>query len=231
MYSQSFAVSEDTPEQASSSTPMMIPARKEFSTEPLLFAKYSVDDIAKALGITQAAMTPGTVYSLYNEVVTKDGRTFSLINTSSADLESQAAFNVAFRWQAVVVCPAFNLADHYNDVTYVVQVDQWEDFTPGDEILVKLGPAANQITLVNVFPTDISHKDMVVNINTANGIASVARYTYGGYSFLGPTIYTAATAGSFNFVFPCTGTIDLLLNHVSTGGTNFGNYRLVLKKK
>lgn len=49
MYSQSFAVSEDTPEQASSPTPMMIPARKEFSTEPLLFAKYSVDDIAKGI--------------------------------------------------------------------------------------------------------------------------------------------------------------------------------------
>jgi hypothetical protein len=192
----------------------------------------TVDDIAKALNIINPTVNiaPGTVYQLYNEVVTKDGRSFSIINTSSQDLEGQAAFNVAFRWQAVVVCPAFKLADHYDNVVYTVELDQWADFAIGDEVTIKLGPAADEVTLVDVFPTAFDHKDMVVKVNPANGIASVSKYTYGGYSSAGAR-YTAATTGAFNFLFPCTGIIDLTLNHVTTGNSNQGNFRLVLKKK
>ncbi len=191
----------------------------------------SVTELATALGISDPAtnMTPGSVYSLYNEVVLEDGRTFSLINTSGADLENQPAFNVAFRWQAIVVCPPFNLADHYNDVVYEIVEDQWEDLFPGDLVLVKLGANPDEIVLVDVYPTAYDHKDMVIKIDKSNGLATVARYTYGGYSLAGAR-YTAATAGSVNFAFPCKDIIDIKVNHRSTGGTNYGDFRLVLKK-
>ncbi len=53
--------------------------------------------IATALGLTPGALAPGTTFFLYNEAVLKDGRMFSIANTSAADLESQPPFNVAFR--------------------------------------------------------------------------------------------------------------------------------------
>lgn len=184
--------------------------------------------IANALGLTPGALTPGNVFYLYNEVVTKDGRKFSMANTSAGDLESQPSFNVAMQWRATVVCP-YNTVP-FNNQIYLIVKDEWDDFKVGDEISVILGPGTNQITLVGVFPTADAHQDLVININPASGVASVPKYTYGAYS-AGGTKYTAATTGGSNFVFACTQTIDILLNHVSTSGSNFGNYRLILKKK
>lgn len=181
--------------------------------------------IATALGITQASMAPGTTYFMYNEVVTKDGRKFSMVNTSAADLESQPGFNVAMQWRATVVCPYTTAA--FDNKTYRIVRDDWADFAVGDPIQVVLGPGANQITLQGVFPTDVQHTDLVVSVNPTSGAATVAKYNYGGYG--SPATYTAATTGTSNFVFSCTQTIDLTLNHVSAGGTNFGNYRLILR--
>jgi hypothetical protein len=190
----------------------------------------TVAEIATALNITAASMSPGTVFNMYNEVLTETGQTFNVINTSGQDLESQPAFNLAMRWQAVVVCPAFSLPDHYNNQKYEVVRDDWQDFQVGDEINVKLGPGANEITLEGVYATSINHVDMVIKVNTSNGVATVDRYTYGRYPGDGNT-YTAATTGSFNFLFPCTGLIDLNINNRSAAGTNFGNFRFILKKK
>ena len=182
--------------------------------------------IATALGITQASMAPGTTYFMYNEVVTKDGRKFSSANTSFVDLESQPGFNVALSWRATVVCPFNNTVPFDNKVWHIVR-DDWQDFAVGDPVTVQLGPGANQITLVGVWPTDVQHKDMVITIDPTSGAATVPRYTYGGYG--SAATYTNATTGTSNFVFACTQTIDVTMNHVSSGGTNYGNYRLILK--
>lgn len=197
-----------------------------FSGETVLSATHQ--EIATALGLTAGNLVPGTVFYLYNEVVTADGRTFSMVNTSSLDLESQPAFNVAMQWKATVVCP-FEAAP-FDNQTYVVVEDGWEDVFPGDELNVKLGPGANQITVEGYPATSSLHQDLVIDIDPASGAATVAKFNYGAYS-TGGTQYTAATAGSSNFVFACTTTIDVLLNHVTAGGSNLGNYRLLLTKK
>jgi hypothetical protein len=184
--------------------------------------------IATALGLTPGSLAPGSIFYLWNQAITKDGRRFGSYNNSAADLESQVEFNVAFRWTATVVCP-FSPAP-FDNQTYVIMRDDWEDFAVGDEVQVRLGPGANQITLVGVFPTVDAHQDLVLNVDPASGSATAARYTYGAYS-VGGTKYTAATAGTGNFVFACTQTIDVTLNHMSVGGTNFGNLKLILKKK
>ncbi len=197
-----------------------------FSGETLLSTTHA--EIAAKLGLTSGALIPGTVFYLYNELITKDGKTFSSINTSSTDLETQFAFNTAMNWRATVIC-AFDTAP-FDNKTFIVVRDDWEDFAPGSEVTVILGPSTNQITVVDVFPTSDAHKDLVITVSPASGVATVPKYTYGAYS-TGGTQYTAATTGSSNFVFACTETIDLLLNHVSVGGSNFGNFRLILKKK
>lgn len=182
-------------------------------------------EVAKALGITQASMAPGTTYFMYNEVVTKDGRTFSSANTSFGDLEGQPGFNVALSWRATVVCP-YTPAE-FDNKTYKIVRDEWHDFEVGDPIQVVLGPGANQITLQGLWPTNVQHKDMVITIDPKSGAATVVRYNYGGYG--SAATYTNATTGTSNFVFSCTQTIDLTLNHQSAGGTNYGNFRLILK--
>lgn len=184
--------------------------------------------IAAALGITQASMAPGTTYFMYNEVVTKDGRNFSSANTSFGDLEAQPGFNVAFSWRATVVCPFNDTAPFDNKVWHIVR-DDWQDFSVGDAVTVKLGPGANQITLEGVWPTCYQHADMVITINPTSGAATVPRYNYGGYGCGVTGTYTNATTGTSNFVFACTQTIDVTMNHQSAGGTNYGNYRLILK--
>ena len=197
-----------------------------FSGETVISTTHQ--EIATKLGLTAGALEPGTVFYLYNEVVTSDGRKFSMVNTSSLDLESQPAFNVAMQWKATVVCP-FETAP-FDNQTYVVVQDGWEDVFPGDELTVKLGPGADEITVEGYPATSSVHQDLVIKVDPATGAATVARFNYGAYA-AGGTQYTAATAGSSNFVFACTTTIDVLLNHVSAGGANFGNYRLLLTKK
>jgi hypothetical protein len=197
-----------------------------FSGETTLSTTHA--EIATALGLTVGNLDPGKVFFLYNELVTEAGQTFSSINTSGPDLETQFAFNTAMKWQATVVC-AFEPGP-FDNTTFIVIRDDWEDFAPGSEVTVKLGPGANQITLVDVFPTVDAHVDLVINIDPASGVATVPKYNYGAYS-VGGTKYTAATTGSSNFVFACTETIDLTLNQQTAGGSNFGNFKLVLKKK
>ena len=67
--------------------------------------KVSNTELATALGLTPGQLAPGSVYYLFNEVELEDGRLFSSVNTSAADLEIQAAFNAAMRWTATIVCP------------------------------------------------------------------------------------------------------------------------------
>ena len=193
-----------------------------------LTVEATTTQIATALGITAAQMAPGTTYYMFNEVVTKDGRKFSSNNTSFGDLEAQPAFNVAMSWRATVVCPFNNTAPFDNKVWHVFR-DDWQDFAVGDPVTVKLGPGANQITLEGVWPTCYQHKDMVITIDPTSGAATVARYNYGGYGCAVTGTYTNATTGTSNFVFACTQTIDITMNHQSSGGTNYGNYRLILK--
>ncbi|MFT3682841.1 MAG: hypothetical protein QM791_21465 [Ferruginibacter sp.] len=196
-----------------------------FSGETVIGATHQ--EIATALGLTAGALEPGSVFYMYNEVVTSDGRKFSMINTSSLDLEGQPAFNVAMQWKATVVCP-YETTPFDNQV-YVIEEDGWADYAAGTELTVKLGPGENEITVEGYPGTSVNHGDLVIKVDPVTGAATVTRYNYGGYD-AGAT-YTAATTGSSNFVFACTETVDVLLNHMSAGGTNYGNYRLLLKKK
>ncbi len=184
-------------------------------------------EIATALGIPPSQLNPGNQYTLYNEIVTKDGRTFSSINTD-ADFEGQAGYNMALHWTATVICP-YN-ASVFSSGTFVIVTDEWGDYNPGDVVGVTTGPGANQLTLT-VYPkpgVGTNQKPFIVSVNPTNGVATVANTVYGDYP--GFPNLSLKTTGSSNYVFACIGTIKLLLNHTSPAG-DFGNYLLVIRKQ
>src|SRR5580698_1592298 len=68
----------------------------------------SVSTAELSAALAPASILPGNVYVLQNQVVTKDGRTFSVANTPST-YNSFPAYNMALTWGATAVC-AFSQA-------------------------------------------------------------------------------------------------------------------------
>jgi len=166
-------------------------------------------EIATALGLPPGGLTPGSVYNLYNEVVTKGGAKFSSVNTSPQDLENQVAFNAALQWTGTVVCPydASTVAG-----TYTVVRDDWADWQPGEEVEVTAGPGANQVNLSQVWPNPAFGAivtPLVINIDPATGVATTPEnLTFGNYG--GNTGVTST--GSTGFVFSCLDKISLTIH-------------------
>lgn len=182
-------------------------------------------EIATALGTTPAALNPGTAYTIYNQVVTKDGKIYDAVNTVGA-LASNPNYRASTTWSASVVCPFVPTGFPGN---FRVRVDEWEDWGPGDIVSVTSATATS--IALRAYPNPAYGSfiaDITVNINPANGIATVTNQTYGNY---GPII-AVTSVGSANFVFACTGTIDLRLNHHVPGSTasSYGSYWIRLTK-
>lgn len=183
-------------------------------------------EIATALGVTVSSLTPGNFYTFYNQIITKDGRTFDLSNTLGA-LENNSNYNAIFRWQAFVTCPFVGPVGG----SYRVVQDDWEDWVPGDVVQVLDGPGANQINLSKVWPNPAYGtvvNPLLVNIDPATGTAKVPLVTFGAY----PPLTTAQGANGSDvagYVFSCTGFITLNMKVVYNGSSQ-GNLKLVLQK-
>ncbi|MEO5782659.1 MAG: hypothetical protein ABIQ07_05270 [Ginsengibacter sp.] len=183
---------------------------------------FTNSQLATALGVPPSTIAPGSSYTIYNELYTTSGKTYSIINTSSS-FEPEAAYNMALRFSISVVC-AFDPVGFPGN--FQILEDGWADFSVGDIVQVTAA-TANSITML-VYPAPSAgsnRKPIVVDVDPATGAATVKAQVYGDYS--GEKI-TAKTSGSSNFVFSCVGTITLTLNH--TGNSNYGNYKLRLKK-
>lgn len=183
---------------------------------------FTNSQLATALGVAPSAIAPGSSYTIYNELYTTSGKIYSMINTN-ADFEASAAYKMALRFSISVVC-AFDPVGFPGN--FQVLEDKWDDFSVGDIVQVTAA-TANSITMV-VYPSPLygsNRKPIVVDVDPATGAATVKAQVYGDY---GGENITTKTAGSSNFVFSCVGTITLTLNH--TGNSNYGNYRLRLKK-
>ncbi len=188
-------------------------------------------EVATALGTTPSNLAPGGVYTFYNQILTKGGKTYDISNINS-NLESNSNYNAAFRWQAFVVCPFVAPVAG----TYKVVQDDWQDWSPGDLVKVTDGPGANQVNISQVWPgvpaggTIVS--PLIVTVDPATGAATVPKVTFGNYG--GSTNYIAVGAGaggSAGYIFSCTGYIGLNINITSSAGSNFGTNKLVLQKQ
>lgn len=180
-------------------------------------------EMATALGISVDDLEPGSSYTFYNEVLTKDGRAFSLANTTT-DFESQAPFHMALQWQVFVVCPfdATASAGTY----HVIDDSNWNDFAPGDAIDVTAGPGANQISMV-FYPNPAfgsNRKPVVIDVDPATGTATIKSQVFGDY----PGAPNSLIQGG-GFVFSCTGVISLS-NDLTVGGDNFLGQKFIIAK-
>ncbi len=190
-------------------------------------------EIGAALGYTAADFLPGTTLTMFNQVVTTDGKIYD-INNAGPDVNSPD-FNSVFTWTVFIVCPfTGGMAGDYE----VIQ-DDWADYAPGTIITdaVEDGPGANQITL-HVYPNPVYGdpvNPIIVDIDPTTGSATVPQVVYGDYTCCG---YRAGCFGS-GYVFSCTGYITLTLTHYQDTGDPvndpvenvFGDYVLILQKQ
>lgn len=183
-------------------------------------------ELAAGLGIAPTALKTGTQYTFYNQLVLKDGRIFDPSNTNSS-FQGITDYNMAMTWSAIVVCPFSSTGFAGN---FQVLEDGWADWSAGDVVQVT-GATATSITLL-VYPNPafggFNQQPVTVTVNATTGAASIATaQSYGGYTGFDNDI-KVKTVGTNNWVFSCTGTITLRLNH--TGTSNWGDYTLRLKK-
>lgn len=185
-------------------------------------------EVATALGTTPSNLSPGGVYTFYNQLITKDGRTFDISNVNS-NLESNSNYNASFRCQAFVVCPfTGGMAG-----TYKVIRDDWADWSAGDLVQVTDG-GANQVNLSAVWPNPqygSTINPFIVNVDPANGTATVPSTQIGDYGSFKFTVNGANGANKAGYVFSCTGLITLTLHGVATVFGDQGNLNLVLQKQ
>jgi hypothetical protein len=168
-------------------------------------------EIAKALGLTPGNLPPSVIYNFYNQVITKDGSHFSSANTSAADLGNQLAFNTAMQWTATVVC-AYDASAIAG--TYAVVQDDWQDWQPGDSVVVTAGPKANQIDLSKVWPNAAFANiitPLVVSVDPSTGVVTIPTLSFGDYGN-----YKASTLGGSGFIFSCRNRISLQV-HIDAG--------------
>ena len=171
----------------------------------------SAVEIAAALGIPVGSLETGAIYTLYNQVHSKDGQVHDISNIGSS-FYGQPNYNMLMTWQVVVVCPynAAAMGGLGNTVNYRVLTDGWGNHSPGQIIQVTIGPGANQLTFPKIYLTS-PFTPVVANVNPANGLTTIARQVYGQYEGV---IYTVQHSGSFsNLTLSCIGIISLNLTH------------------
>jgi hypothetical protein len=183
--------------------------------------------LATALGIAPTALAPGTQYVIYNELVTKSGKIYNYNNTN-AEVESAAAYKMGLRMFSTITCP-FDPTNFAGDFTVVYDND-WQDFDVG-EILRVTEATANTIKLLQ-YPSPaygFDRKEVTVNINPANGRATIALQAAGTYA---PNIpaQVRTSASRTSYVFSCTGDI-ILYQDVIYGSATYSTMLLRLKKR
>ena len=195
---------------------------KKLKEVPIASGSYKLEvtgqEIATALALTPA---PCDQYTIYNQIVTKDGRTFDVANTF-ADFAGLPAYKMALTWKATVVCP---FSPALAAGTYVITADNW-DGASGETSDVTATASSATLTYAFPYAAPPGVNPLVLTVNPATGGVTVAKQTYGSYG-TGFENFTAAGSG---FFFSCTGQITLSLTHVSSGGTNYGTYPLRLSK-
>ena len=185
----------------------------------------SATEIATALGIPVTGLETGATYSLYNQVIGKDGQVHDITNMNSA-MYGSPNYNALMTWAAVVVCPfTGNMAGNYRVIK-----DDWVDWSPGEIVPVTDGPGANKVNLSQVWPNPAygtTVNPFLVNVDPATGQATITSGVnigdYGGYTFV-------TGSGSTGYIFSCTGDIKLVCRMSAPPFGDQGNLGLILKK-
>ncbi|MEP7278732.1 MAG: hypothetical protein ABI813_08835 [Bacteroidota bacterium] len=137
----------------------------------------------------------------------------------------------SLRYEAVCVFTASEYAGNFN----VLQDDFDDDFGVGSIVPVTV-VSASKLSIVS----PVNGQPIVVDVNTATNITSVASQAYGDYKAAGidPTwtygniTVVSNNTSKANFVAPCDGVLSLALEYsVSVGSFTGGPFVLKLKKQ
>lgn len=150
------------------------------------------------------------------------------------DLLTNPGMRTMHRFLFYISCP-FNQAEAAG--TYFVTADQWGDYTIPSTIPMTVTATANTVTIKGLYSnawvgsTNFKDYDVVVTVNTANGIATVAAQEAYNTAWW-PASWGIASVDGSGFVFSCSGTITLNLQHrVAAGTFTGGPYNITLQKQ
>lgn len=201
---------------------------KEFPMDATQKATLSVTpaDIAAALG---SPIPNGGAFTLYNEVTTHSGATYSLANMNT-DFEAAPDYHMGMRWNVFAPC-VWDNSTFTGDVV-ILEDNGWQDYSSGEVVQDALqpGPGANQIQ-IRIYPSPAYGSNpqwVIVDVDPATLSASISEQYIGDYGSVQATMKTTSPGGQVN---PCTGTIDIRNIIIGYGGTPYGPYKLVFKKK
>lgn len=185
-------------------------------------------EVATVLGVTVTSLSPGNFYTFYNQVVTKDGKTYDVNNVGNA-LGSNSNYNACFSWTAYITCPFVGpIGGSYR----VVFDGDWQDWNTNDIVQVSDGPGLNQVNLSRVWPNPaygVISSPLLVNVDPATGSAKVPLVTF-AVNYPGTATAQGSGVADFaGYVFSCTGYITLTMN-VKYNGSPQGALKLKLQK-
>jgi hypothetical protein len=104
--------------------------------------------------------------------------------------------------------------------------DDWQDYFPGD--VVTLSVSGNVVSFD--YPTPYNHQPLLITVNPTTFATTVPLTAFGRYSASGTTYTAKSVAGASSVVIPCDRIISVVLAFGNTGGGNYGNGLLRLRK-
>jgi len=147
---------------------------------------YTVSELASAVGVSLMDIAPGDKFIFSGESVGNDGKVLTA-NDLGPDLFGQPEQRNAYSFFVSISCPPLvfplNPSDYVGTAT--ITVDEWADYSIGDNIEVEAGAAANQVWIRqydNPFITNPSTAYMILTIDTATGtivVSSNEAFDYG----------------------------------------------------
>lgn len=184
--------------------------------------------IAAALGVPPSGLKPGQTYMLYQQIIGEDGKTYDL-STTGGDFEAISNYNMALTFSSIIICP-YVPAQAIGK--YKVLLDQWDQMegTIVDVTAADVTPTTFRFALwPNPAYGGINQKPITITVNPSTGNATASNQVYGDYIGFANGV-SASTVGTGNWVFSCSGTVIMLMNH-KAGTADYGNYRLQMQKQ
>jgi spore coat protein U-like protein len=192
----------------------------------------SAQELATVFGIELADFSSGDQINFNAYVIGDNGDTATWDNLDQ-DLGTNPGQKQGFRFTTYVSCP-FIAAESAG--TYRITVDEMEAYYNdlNYDLIVVAGPGENQITLKNIFdhpdPDNPGQTyDVIVDVDPATGIATVDKQPAWHSSNFGMPYGVTSVEGG-GFVFTCTGTIILTMEHTVALGS-FGTALFVAVKQ
>lgn len=186
--------------------------------------KLSVSLTELRAAFTGSTIEPGDQYQIYNQCVTKDGRTFDIANTG-ADFASLPGYTMALSWTAVVVCP---FVPSVATGTYKITEDPFDGPFGSIGATANVVASASSAVVTYLYPIadNPGLAPVTITVNPLTGSATVAKQTYGSYG----GAYNNMSVEASGFFFSCKGTINLSTTHRFANGSVEGQYPLALVK-